>query len=91
MTLVVAAAVADGQVFQMAAATLAQGLDVLKRGVCRQHMLAAHPAGHHPMQLACNRLVNFVSGESEFAHGVEHTAWAAVHNAGTPETSKTAP
>jgi hypothetical protein len=74
MALVVAAAVADGQIFDMAAAAFAQGLNVFECGVGWQNMFAAHPAGHQTMQLARHCFVNLVPSESEFAHGAKHTA-----------------
>ena len=64
MALVVAAAVADSQVFDMAAAAFAQRLNVFQRSVTRQHMLATHPARHHAMHLTRNRFINFVSREA---------------------------
>lgn len=69
MALVVAQLVADGQIFNMAVAAFAQGLDVLQRGGSVQHMLTADPTGHHAMQLACHGFVDFVAGEGESAHG----------------------
>ena len=69
VSLVVALAVADGQVVLVAAAALAQGPDVLQRGVLRQHMLAAHPARHHAMELARHGFVHLVAGQGESAHG----------------------
>lgn len=68
MALVIAEIVADGQVFCMAVAAFAQGLDVFQRGGRGQHMLAADPAGHNTMQLASHRLVDLVAGVGEFAH-----------------------
>jgi acetoin utilization deacetylase AcuC-like enzyme len=62
MSLVIARLVADSQILNMAVTTFAQGLDVLKRGGFRQHMLTADPAGHHAMQLARNGFVHFVAG-----------------------------
>jgi hypothetical protein len=74
MALVVAAAVADGQVLDMAATAFAQGLNVFECGLGWQNMFAAHPAGHHTMQLARDGFVNLVPSESEFAHSAKHSA-----------------
>jgi hypothetical protein len=74
MALVIAPAMADGQVFDMAATALAQGLNVFERGLRRQHVFAAHPAGHKAMQLARHGFIYFVSGESQFAHAAKHSA-----------------
>lgn len=68
MALVVAELVADGQVFRMAVAAFAPWLDVFQRCGGGRHMLAADPARYKPMQLARNRLVDFVAGVGEFAH-----------------------
>ena len=68
VSLVVALAVADGQVVLVTAATFTQGPDVLQGGVLRQHMLAAHPAGHHAMELAGHGFVDLVAGQGESAH-----------------------
>ena len=70
MPLVVAKLVADGQIFNVTVAALAQGFDVLQRGCFMQHMLATHPAGHHAMQLARHGFVDFVAGERESAHAL---------------------
>ena len=61
---------ADGQVVLVAVAAFTQGLNVFQRGVGVRHMRAAHPTGHHAMQLARDRFVNFVAGEFESAQGV---------------------
>lgn len=45
----IAGAVADSQVFQVAAAALALGADVLQRGIFRGDVLTADPAGNLPM------------------------------------------
>ncbi len=68
MAAVVAGVVADGQVASVAVAALAQGLDVLQRGLKRPDMAAANPARHHAMKLACYCFVDFVAGQGEFAH-----------------------
>ena len=70
MPQVVAAVMADGQVFLMAVAAFAQRLNVLKRGVGVRHMLPADPTRHHAMQLARYRFVDFVAGELEPTQGV---------------------
>lgn len=62
MTLVIANAVANGQVFSMTVATIAERLDVLECGISWQHMFAAQPARNAAMKLACNGFVNFVAG-----------------------------
>jgi hypothetical protein len=74
MALVIAPAMADGQVFDMAATALAQGLNVFERGLRWQHVFAAHPAGYDAMQLARHGFIYFVSGESQFAHAAKHSA-----------------
>ena len=51
MALAVADFMADGQVFGMAVAAVAQGLNVFQRRRLGRDMLAAHPAWHHAMQL----------------------------------------
>ena len=68
MALVVAAPVADGQVFNMAVAAFAQRLNMFQRCVRRLNMRAAHPTRHLAMQLARDGVVNFDSGVGEFAH-----------------------
>ena len=70
MPQVVAAIMADGEVFLVAIATFAQRLNVLKRGVGMRHVLPADPTRHHAMQLARYRFVNFVAGELEPTQGV---------------------
>lgn len=68
MALVVAQLVADGQVFGMAVAAFTLGFDVLKRGRLGQHVLTAHPARHHAVQLPGHRFVHFLSGLIQPAH-----------------------
>lgn len=64
----VAMAMADSQVLQMAAATLALGPDVFQRGVGGADVLAADPAGHLSMQLPGDGVVNLGAGQGEAAH-----------------------
>jgi electron transfer flavoprotein alpha subunit len=59
----VAGAMADGQILQVTAAAFALGADVFQRRVFRGDMQTTHPAGHLPMQLARNGVVNLGSGE----------------------------
>ena len=68
MTLTIADPVADGEVFCMAVAALAERLNVLQRGGLRRHMFAANPARHHTMQLTGYRLVDLVAGMAQSAH-----------------------
>ena len=69
MPQVVAAVVADGQVFLMAVATFTERLNVLKRGVSMRDMLATNPTRDHAMQLARYRFVDLVAGEFEPTQG----------------------
>jgi len=64
----------NSQVFQVAAATFAQGFDVLQGRCGRQHMLAANPAGHYSVHLPSHRFINFVTRVGEFAHGKQCTS-----------------
>lgn len=64
----VAHGMADGQILQMAVATVGQWPDVLQGGRRGLHMIAADPARHLAMQLACDGLVNLVAGVAESAH-----------------------
>lgn len=66
----VAGAMADGQIFQVAAAALALGADVLQRSVFRGDVLTADPAGHLPMQLPGDGVVDLGPGEREAAHAL---------------------
>jgi len=70
VALVVAAVMADGQIFLVTVAAFAQRLNVLQRGIGMRHVLPADPTRHHAMQLARYRFVNFVAGELEAAQGV---------------------
>ena len=63
MPAVVAGIVADGQIFGMAVATLAQRLNVLQRGISLRHVLAADPARHLAVQLTGHGFVDFVAGQ----------------------------
>lgn len=66
----VAGAMADSQVFQVAAAALALGADVLQGGVFGRDVLTADPAGHLPMQLPGDGVVDLGPGEREAAHAL---------------------
>ena len=68
MALTIADPVADGEVFCMAVAALAERLNVLQRGGFARHMFAANPARHHTMQLTGDRLVDLVAGMAQSAH-----------------------
>ena len=68
MALLVAHAVADGQVLQVAAAAFAARANVLQRGQLRRHMLAANPARHLAVKLARNGCVDLDAGGMEPAH-----------------------
>jgi hypothetical protein len=68
MACVIASAMANGQILQVAVTAFAKWLDVLKRRIGRRHMLSTDPAWHGTMQLARNRFVDFVAGVAEFAH-----------------------
>ena len=70
MPQVIAAVMADGQVFLMTIAAFTERLNVLKRGIGMRHMLPANPTRHHAMQLARYRFVNFVAGELEPTQGL---------------------
>ena len=63
VALVVAMFMADGQIFQVAVAALAQRLDVLQGGGFVGHMLATHPARYHAVHLPCDGFINLFSGE----------------------------
>ena len=71
VALVVAQFMADGEVFLVAVAALAQGLDVLQRRRFWYHMLATDPARHHAMQLARHGFVDFVAGKAQSAHALK--------------------
>jgi len=66
--LAVAHLVADGEIFSVAVAALAQGLNVLQRGGLGRDMLATHPARHRAMQLPGHGSVDFDSGMAQAAH-----------------------
>ena len=68
MTLAIANPVADGEVFCMAVAALAERLNVLQRGGLARHMFAANPARHHAVALTGYRLVDLVAGVAQSAH-----------------------
>ena len=68
MALMVANRVTNRQIFEMTVATLTERLNMLKRGIAGQHMLAANPARHLPMQLARHGLVNLVAGMAQLTH-----------------------
>lgn len=64
----IAMPVTDGQVLGVAVAALTEGANVLQRGVLHSDMLATHPAGHLPVQLARNRRINFLAGVGKATH-----------------------
>ena len=68
MTLTITDFVADGEVFCMAVAALAERLNVLQRGGLARHMFAANPARHHAVELTGYRLVDLVAGVAQSAH-----------------------
>ncbi len=68
MALLIAGAVADGQVLQVAAAACAARANVLQRGSLGRHMRAANPARHLAVKLARDGRVNFGAGGVEPAH-----------------------
>ena len=68
MTLTIADFMADGEVFCMAVAALAERLNVLQRGGLRRHMFAANPARHRAVELTGYRPVNLVAGMAQSAH-----------------------
>jgi hypothetical protein len=82
VALAVAHLVADGQIFGMAVAAVAQGLNVLERGGLGRDMLAADPARHAAMQLPGHSSVDFDSGVAQAAHsgivGQKQTVAAAL-------------
>lgn len=63
VALVVAMFMADGQILEVAVATLTQRLDVLQGGGFVWHMLTTHPTRYHAVHLACDSFVNLFSGE----------------------------
>lgn len=56
---VIAFAMADRQVFQVAVAALAQGAHVFQRRILWHYMKTADPTGHLAMQLAGHGVINF--------------------------------
>lgn len=68
MALAVAHFMADGQVFGMAVAAVAQGLNVFQRRRFGRDMLATHPARHHAMQLAGDGTVHLDAKVLQTAH-----------------------
>ena len=68
MALAVADFMADGQVFGMAVAAVAQGLNVFQRRRLGRDVLAAHPARHHAMQLAGHGAVHLDAKVLQTAH-----------------------
>ncbi len=58
---VVAGRVADRQIFQVAAATLGQGFDVLQRGIGMGDMFLANPARYKAVELARHGFVDLVA------------------------------
>ena len=68
MTLAIANPVADGEVFCMAVAALAERLNVLQRRGVRRDVFAANPARHGAVELTGDRLVDLVAGMAQSAH-----------------------
>ena len=68
MPVSIALVMADCQIFCMAVATIAQGLNVLQRCRLGRHMFAANPARHYAMKLARNDFVNLVTRKTQFTH-----------------------
>ena len=68
MAQVIAAPMANGQIFGMAVTAFTQGLDVFKRCGRGQHMFATNPARNQAVHLPGHRLVHFVAGVGELAH-----------------------
>ena len=68
MALTIADPVADGEVFCMAVAALAERLNMLQRGGVRRHVFATNPARHHTMQLTGDHLIDLVAGMAQSAH-----------------------
>ena len=68
MALAIADFMADGQVFGVAVAAVAQRLDMLQRGRLGRDMFAADPAGHDAMKLAGDGSVHFDSEVAQTAH-----------------------
>ena len=60
---VVAGIVADCQILNMAVTTLAQGLNMLKRGVSLRYMFATDPARNLAVQLAGHGFIDLVTGQ----------------------------
>ena len=58
MALAIASLVANRQIFGVAVAAIAQGLDMLQRGCVWRDMLAANPARHDAVQLPRNGFVH---------------------------------
>lgn len=69
MALAIADFMADGEVFCVAVATVAQGLNMLERRRFWRDMLAANPAWHHAVKLARHYFVYLDPMVSQTAHG----------------------
>ena len=69
MPVSIALVMTDCQIFCVAVATVAQGLNVLQRCRLGCHMFAANPARHYAMKLARNDFVNLVTRKTQFTHG----------------------
>jgi hypothetical protein len=63
VALVVAVFMADGQILEMAVATLTQRLDMFQGGCFVRHVVTAHPARYHAVHLAGDSFVNLFSGQ----------------------------
>ena len=68
MALTVADFVADGQIFCVTGSTFAERPDMFQRsGLCR-NVFATHPAGHLPVKLPGDYLIDFVANKGQSAH-----------------------
>ena len=68
MALAIADLMADGQVVCVAVATIDQRLNMFQRRCLGRNVCAAHPAGHHAMQLAGYCSVHFDAEVLQAAH-----------------------
>jgi len=68
MALAIADLMADGEIFCMAVAAIAQGLNVFQRRGLGRDMFAAYPARHHAMKLARHRFVHLDPEVTQTAH-----------------------
>jgi len=64
----VAGTVADGQVFEVTAASLTLRSDMFQGGIFRSYVLPADPAWHLTMQLPGHGVVDLGAGQGKSAH-----------------------